>query len=466
MGKKIIVIGSGLAGTLICNELAADCKVTLLEKGPKDAIAYPPVSFAGKHFGAVKTFCIGEGGTTNIWDNGLIPINPKDVLSKSFARILNEAGQYADKAAAELYFAQKRYSTEYQSVLSEMTDVANGVGIFPDGVDCLLYPKSHKRLCVSSKVNGVYNVDDIDFAVENGRVTAVHYSAGGRQFRADPDAVIICAGAMGTPLLIKKALSAAGAAVDLVGKGLADHPMGFVGKIKVQKRYQKQIQQMAYSDKGYYICRTAVRLKSECGRYTGCAFFRPALTMGNSLSIYKYKSLLGASKGTERIRNAFSPKLFHPDILAEIYSHLLGVQLNSRIFNVMLIFEQKRGNSRVYYDDAGIKVDWRLTEEEMDVYNSILEKLKDMLLPLSEKLAIQIPLTGDWLWSAAHHSGTISVGALPEGVVDENLKLHGCDNVYACDGSVIQEHSYANTGLTIGAVAMRLADRLLKRDVV
>lgn len=465
MGKKIIVIGSGLAGTLICNELAVDCEVTLLEKGHKDAIEYPAVDFVGKHFGAVKTFCIGEGGTTNIWDNGLIPINPEDVSSIPFARIVRDARQYIDKAAVNLYFAQKRYSTEYQSVLSEMTDVANGFGMFSDGVDCLLYPKSHKRLYVSSKVNRVYDVEDINFAVENGRVKAVHYSAGGRQFRADPDAVILCAGAMGTPLLIKKVLSAAGSASDLVGKGLADHPMGFVGKIKVQKRYQKQIQQMAYSDRGYYICRTAVRLKSECGRYTCCAFFRPALTMGNSLSIYKYKSLLGASKGAERIRNVFSPKLFHPDILAEIYSHLFGVQLKSRIFNVMMIFEQKRGNSRVYYDDAGIKVDWRLTDEEMAAYNNILEKLKGMLLPFSEKLAIQIPVTSDWLWSAAHHSGTISVGSLPEGVVDENLNLHGCGNVYACDGSVIQEHSYANTGLTIGAVAMRLAD-LLKRNVV
>ena len=46
--------------------------------------------------------------------------------------------------------------------------------------------------------------------------------------------------------------------------------------------------------------------------------------MENKLSIYKYKSRLGASKGAERLKNAFSPKVFHPDILAEIYAHFSG----------------------------------------------------------------------------------------------------------------------------------------------
>ncbi|BBO67255.1 hypothetical protein DSCA_11850 [Desulfosarcina alkanivorans] len=83
-----------------------------------------------------------------------------------------------------------------------------------------------------------------------------------------------------------------------------------------------------------------------------------------------------------------------------------------------------------------------------------------MLKPIAEEIVIQMPITEDWLWSAAHHSGTISMGDPPEGLVDKNLKLHGCDNVSVCDGSVIQEHSYANTGLTIGSLAMRLAQRI------
>ena len=96
----------------------------------------------------------------------------------------------------------------------------------------------------------------------------------------------------------------------------------------------------------------------------------------------------------------------------------------------------------------------------MSIYNRILEKLRDCLIPLSDDLIIQIPLTDDWLWSAAHHSGTISLGDNPGDLVDKDLKLKNVENAFVCDGSIIQEHSYANTGLTIGQLAMRLADRL------
>ena len=85
-----------------------------------------------------------------------------------------------------------------------------------------------------------------------------------------------------------------------------------------------------------------------------------------------------------------------------------------------------------------------------------------LLYAVSDDLIIQMPLTEEWLWSAAHHSGTISLGNKENDIVDKDLKLNACENVFVCDGSVIQEHSYANTGLTIGSLAMRLAERVCR----
>ena len=65
MEKNVVVIGAGLAGTLICNELVKNCDVTLFEAGEKNVIGYPEINFIQKNFAAVKTFCIGGGGTTN-----------------------------------------------------------------------------------------------------------------------------------------------------------------------------------------------------------------------------------------------------------------------------------------------------------------------------------------------------------------------------------------------------------------
>ncbi|MCJ8503004.1 GMC oxidoreductase [Desulfatitalea alkaliphila] len=460
MKKKVVIIGSGLAGTLICNLLTDVCDVTLLELGQKAGISYPHLDHVGKHFGAVKTFCFGQGGTTNLWDNGLIPIDPRDVQSRTFEQVLLGARPYIDRTAALLFFSRLGYSNVYESVRTELSRVADSIGAFPSGVDCLLYPKRHKALRVDDRVSAFYGVGSIDFVAEKGRITSLRFSHGDGIQSVFPDTVIVCAGSLGTPRLASQILAAAGYPSDQPGLGLMDHPMGFVGKVKVKSEFRARIQDMACLDKGDYLCRTALRLKSDCGRYTGCAFFRPALTMQNRISIYKYKSLLGASSGMARVRAAFSPNLFHPDILAEIYSHLLGVQLRSRIFNLLVLFEQKRGLSRVSYDGGTIKVDWRVTDEELAIYNSMLGKLKAMLEPVAQELVIKTPLPADWLWSAAHHSGTISLGDPPEGLVDKDLKLHGCDNAFVCDASVIQEHSYANTGLTIGQLALRLADHL------
>jgi hypothetical protein len=460
MKRKVLAIGSGLAGTLICNELDKSCDVTLIEKGAQNAIASPPVYFLKKHFGAVKTFWLGHGGTTNLWDNGLIPISTEDVAGQDFAGLRANCAEYQDGAASHLYFGKKRYTVEYGTVLSTTRSLAESIGVFKDGVDCLIYPKRYSGLRASVGVHTLFGVERIDFESANGHIKKVSCQVGEARHEFYPDDVVVCGGALGSPRIVADILASQGNPSDHAGIGLADHPMGFVGKLKVKPEFADKIQRMAYCDRGDYVFRTAVRIKSDCGQYTACAFFRPALSMQNRLSIYKYKSLIGAGRGMQRVRAAMSIKLFHPDILAEIFSHLTGIQVRSGIFNILVLFEQKRGTNRVSYDGQNILVDWRVSDRELELYNRMLKKLHTMLQPIAEELVIQIPITEDWLWSAAHHSGTIGLGPAPDGLVDATLKLHGFDNVHVCDGSVIQEHSYANTGLTIGQMAMFVAQHL------
>ena len=460
MRKKVVVIGSGLAGTLICNELAKYADVTLLEAGEKETFRYPEVDFIKKKLAEVQTFCIGGGGTTNLWHNGLIPINSEDIVTEEFHEVINDAERYMDQAASTLYFKNKDYSNEYKKAVSDIGLVCDEIGFLNDGVDCLIYPKKFKKLEVEPKVKSFYSVSDIEFVAEGKKIKTVRFSINSNQISIDPDIIIISAGALGSPFLVKKALSAVGRESDCPGMGFMDHPMGFVGKVKVKREFSAAFKKLCLFDKGDYVFRTAVRLTSECGKYTCGVFFRPALTMNNNLSIYKYKSSLGASNGMERYKNAFSMNIFHPDIIAEIVSHLFGVNIPSRIYNILFIGEQKRGTNRVFYKDGRLKVAWDVSPDEISVYNALLKKLLGMLSGISDDLNIKTDLTEDWLWSAAHHSGTISLGSSPDTLVDKDLKLNFCDNIFVCDGSVIQEHSYANTGLAIGQLAIRLVERI------
>jgi hypothetical protein len=461
MKKKVVVIGGGLAGCLLCNELAGQAEVTLLEVGRKDAIYYPSIGFDRKHLAAVPTFCFGGGGTTNLWHNGLIPIRMDDVSDPSFGKVLNEAQAFTDRAAAALYFAHEPYSTACKKVVSEIGDIAARLGVFPDGLDCLIYPKKFKPLTVDPRVGAFYQVARIDFICEGRQLIKVLAICGTETRELAADVVIVAAGALGSPKILSTLMATAGARYESLGTGFIDHPMGFVGKVRFKAEAAEGFRQLSMLDKGSYVSRNALRLKSDCGKYTCAAFLRPALTMDNSLSIYKYKSLLGASSGMARIKNAFSWKIFHPDIIAEIVSHLFGWNIPSKTYNILFIAEQKRGSNRVYYDGDQLRVDWSVSKEELAIYRSLLEKLGGLLTQVADEVNIETLITEDWLWSAAHHSGTTLLGTGDDALIDQDLKLKCCDNVYVCDGSVIQEHSYANTGLTIGQLALRLAERVL-----
>jgi choline dehydrogenase-like flavoprotein len=458
MSTRVVVIGSGLAGSLVCNALVGSADVTLLEKGAEHAVSFPPVEYVRREFAAVKTFCHGGGGTTNLWHNGLIPIRREDVASPEFRDLLAAAWPYADRAASRLFFPNERFSAEYARLVEEMGRLGDRLGVFTHGVDCLLYPKRFTKLTVDPRVTAHYSVEDIAFDHRDGRIAAVDCRVGAERHRIDADVVVVSAGALGTPLLVSRILEAAGQRDPRPGTGLIDHPLGFVGKVRFTREAAPTMHAFALSDRGDYDCCTAIRLKHD--DYSAFAFMRPALTMQNSLSISKYKSLLGASSGMARVRHALSPRILHPDILAEIYAHLSGRHLPTRVFNVLVIFEQKRGRNAVMSGEHGLRVDWGIGDEEIAIYNEMLRGLQAMLLPIADEVNLQIPLSEAWLWSSAHHSGTMSVGRSDVDLLDSSLRLKRCSNVYVCDGSVIQEHSYANTGLTIGQLALRLSEEL------
>jgi choline dehydrogenase-like flavoprotein len=70
-----------------------------------------------------------------------------------------------------------------------------------------------------------------------------------------------------------------------------------------------------------------------------------------------------------------------------------------------------------------------------------------------------IPLSG-----TAHACGTLIAGSDPNNsVVDADGRVHGLDNVYVVDGSVLPRSSRVNPALTIYAWALRVASRLTAR---
>ena len=74
---KILIIGAGLTGVTLANKLVKNHDVAVIEKGPEKGTKLPSDFGQSTSLAKVPTFVFGQGGTTNLWHNGLI--TPKEI---------------------------------------------------------------------------------------------------------------------------------------------------------------------------------------------------------------------------------------------------------------------------------------------------------------------------------------------------------------------------------------------------
>lgn len=101
----------------------------------------------------------------------------------------------------------------------------------------------------------------------------------------------------------------------------------------------------------------------------------------------------------------------------------------------------------------------RLTEQIRPVQKEILARLGAVSLP-GETLELKLAPAG----GVAHEAGSLRMsGGSDAGVVDQDLRFHRYENLWACDLSVFPTSPAANPALTLVALSLRLADHLKAR---
>lgn len=93
--------------------------------------------------------------------------------------------------------------------------------------------------------------------------------------------------------------------------------------------------------------------------------------------------------------------------------------------------------------------------EVNDIKNQIIAELGGEALP-----GKNLNLGTGGLGGVAHEVGTLRMGVNTPGIVDENLKYNGYDNLFVCDLSVFPSSPAANPTLTLAALALRLAEHI------
>jgi choline dehydrogenase-like flavoprotein len=157
---------------------------------------------------------------------------------------------------------------------------------------------------------------------------------------------------------------------------------------------------------------------------------------------------------------------------------LLGREIYHRdpIIRVVIDLEQQPiRDSRIFLSDEqdalGVRravVDWRISDIERRTAAFFGEALKKEFqslglgdIELAGWLMNDEMLTDAHLDGNFHYIGTTRMSRSEgDGVVDENAKVHGIDNLYVAGASVFPTGGHANPTLTIVALAIRLADHL------
>lgn len=118
-------------------------------------------------------------------------------------------------------------------------------------------------------------------------------------------------------------------------------------------------------------------------------------------------------------------------------------------------------------DELGMRrsqLDWRVPEGTFDSLDRAFEIVADDLAARQIGRLRRRAYRDEGIRVGWHHMGTTRMHPDPNlGVVDENAKVHGIDNLWIASSSVFASAGSANPTLTIVALALRLADHLDRR---
>ena len=155
--------------------------------------------------------------------------------------------------------------------------------------------------------------------------------------------------------------------------------------------------------------------------------------------------------------------LTHSDDILELLSFKFGIRLPTRHYSLLMVAEQPSSTYCAVWKEESNPTIYRRWEVDKKYIHSINGAIGHLLDSIGG-IVKQSNLFANWpeqIFSSSHHSGTARLSHSPvDGVCDLNAKVHGISNLYVCDGSIIPSSGFANTGLTIVALAMRLAGYL------
>jgi len=517
---RFCVVGSGVAGGIVARGLldASLGDVVMVEAGDRMLMRDPRIwhdvvmarrspfksaridrteydASGGGHYDLTASMLRARGGSTLHWDGWAFRLKPED-----FA-LATHAGLGADWPIGyddlEAHYASAERTLQ---VAGEAADPGHpprlgpfplpafpfqeSDGAFLRGMDSLGYGVQHTCIarntaavngmppcqtigtCIYCPIGGRFTGDQlIDRLEANGelelrtRTTAVRLlldskervravelfdQATARSYELEVEYVIVCSNAIYTPALLLSSTSSwwptgVGNHGDAVGRHLHNH-IGVTGVAVQESNPTHSLNELVYIE-------TAMSRHFDTGLEQRTGKFQ--LQHG-----LRYESDSRAPSGplTALMLEGRSSSEIQRELSGHVYRAL-----------VAMVEQVPDPDNRVTLGGGSDQVGRARVSIAYDFGQRAHESLARARGRCEEIMAAMRCRLVTWLPPAhyAHHMGTCRMSASPDGgVVDEDLRVHGLQNLYLCGSAVFPSGGAAQPTLTIAALAHRLADHL------
>ena len=291
---------------------------------------------------------------------------------------------------------------------------------------------------------------------------------------------VIAAGALETPRLMLNSRRWQSRGTEqnrnMIGRCLMDHPMGSLSQIRLERIRKASLYHSVNIGHRQHL-KSGLVLKEELQQSyrlaNSCFHLWPSFRHGIDDRFEKLRRTLIAER-----KKIFSPSNFvtllsNPNAVYRLLSYLLPIATFYKYADLFFVTEQipnpqsnvSLSNEKDRYGFPVAKVNWTLSNQDLDSIVAFNHLALRALSSSANRVSFQInsEQISQTLTSAAHPLGTARMSAGPkDGVVDQDLKVWGLDNLYISDASVFPTSGNVNPALTICALAIRLADRLVK----
>jgi len=488
---SVCIVGSGIGGSTLALKLASkNISFIIIEAGGLDTCNSDiQMENIGRKMGLRSTRSIQLGGTSNLWHGVLSPLDKIDfekrdwIPNSGWAITLNDLNPFYKEAANIFnvkdydYFNASKVSIDLYKKIDDMRFNRDNFKnkLFQQPLPTKNFKNDILELVKDSKNSHLLlNAVALEFVKNGDKVSSLKCGNDSGIFEIKADYFVSAAGALESPrLLLNSKIKNSN-----IGKYLMDHPMTSLCQIQPQYIQNTHI----YSAIRYVpsvVIKTGIVLKDSVQRSLKLPnhnfFMRPSFTKGINNGLEKIKlSLLTFKDGKFKLKDLWKV-LTSLNIIYQVLIYRFSLDTKYKYVDLFSVTEQfpmpesnvSLSNKKDKWGYPISKVNWQVSEQEILLIKKWYDFIQSGCFSKDDfKITSEFnkeSWIGDFT-SAAHHVGTARMGETSKtGVVDKNLKVFDCDNLYVCDGSVFTTSGNVNCGFTIAAFACRLADFIVHK---